>query len=69
MQWNEAVMILHERDAPNHSPCESWTPAQKGRALEMIRVLANTPPHEWRPKSQIYAALAEFRPTPAADGG
>lgn len=32
-----------------------------GRALEMIRVLANTPPAEWRTKKEIHAALAEFR--------
>jgi hypothetical protein len=43
------------------TPCEGWTPAQKGRALEMIRVLANTHPSEWRGRQAIYEALAEFR--------
>jgi hypothetical protein len=43
------------------TPCEGWTPAQKGRALEMIRVLANTPPKEWRSKPELHDALAEFR--------
>lgn len=61
MQWDEAVAILRERDKGNRSPCEDWTPKQKGRALEMIRVLANTQHHEWRSKKEIHAALSEFR--------
>jgi hypothetical protein len=43
------------------SPAENWTPEQKGRALHMILVLANTPPNEWRSKPEIHEALAEFR--------
>jgi hypothetical protein len=38
-----------------------WSPQKLGRAVEMIRVLANTPYSDWRSKQQIYAALAEFR--------
>jgi hypothetical protein len=41
------------------SPAENWTPEQKGRALHMILVLANTPPNEWRSKPEIHEALAE----------
>jgi len=46
---------------PYRSPCEDWTPEQKGRALEMIRLLAITPYSDWRTKKEIHAALAEFR--------
>jgi hypothetical protein len=30
-------------------------------ALDMVRILANTPPNEWRSRSEIHAELAEFR--------
>lgn len=40
---------------------EQWTDEQRGRALEMIRLLANTPHTEWRSKKEIHAALSEFR--------
>jgi len=61
MDWNVASEILQDRAKGSVSPCEAWTPEQKGRALEMIRVLANTPPQDWRTKKEIHAALAEFR--------
>lgn len=35
------------------------------RALDIVRILANTPPNEWRRRSEIYAELAEFRTLPA----
>jgi hypothetical protein len=59
MQWNEAVAVLQEREYK--SPCEAWTPAQKGCALEMIHLLANTPHKEWRTKKELHAQLSEFR--------
>ena len=40
---------------------ESWTPEQRGRALHMIYVLANTPPSEWRTKKELHEGFAEFR--------
>jgi hypothetical protein len=43
------------------SPAERWTPEQRGRALHVVIVLANTSPDEWRSKKEIHEALAEFR--------
>lgn len=40
---------------------ENWTAEQKGRALATIHILANTSPDEWRTKTELHAALAEFR--------
>lgn len=58
MDFAEAQKIIAERIK---SPCEDWTTEQKGRALEMIRLLAVTPWREWRSRRAIHAALAEFR--------
>lgn len=43
------------------SPVELWTPKQKGRALHVVLVLANTPPGDWLRRAEIWEALAEFR--------
>lgn len=40
---------------------ETWTPEQRGRALQFVFVLANTKPGEWRTKKELYEAFAEFR--------
>jgi hypothetical protein len=40
---------------------ETWSPELRGRALEMIRLLANTPYREWKNKRELWASLAEFR--------
>jgi len=54
------VTRADELDAVKSGP-ETWTPEQRGRALLMIDILANTPPSEWRSKAELYDALAEFR--------
>lgn len=40
---------------------ETWTPEQRGRALHMIYVLANTMPGAWRTKVELWREFAEFR--------
>lgn len=60
---DEAFQVYYEDQNAKikRSPCENWTPEQIGRALEMIRVLANSPPDQWLSKPLLHQALAEFR--------
>ena len=54
------VTRAEELDATKSGP-ETWTPKQRGKALFIVHVLANTPTSEWRSKAELYDALAEFR--------
>jgi hypothetical protein len=50
------------------SPVEFWTAKQKGRALHVVLVLANTPPEDWLRRSEIWKGLAEFRTSDVSQG-
>jgi len=38
-----------------------WTPEMIALAVQMINVLASTPPSEWCSKQKLYDELAQFR--------
>jgi hypothetical protein len=46
-----------------------WWPEMKGRALAIVSILANTPPADWRWRSEIHEGLAEFRRAGAGEEG
>ena len=60
---SDEAMAANLRMKPEIAPPigTNWTPEQRGRALYIVWILANTPPGEWQNKKTIYAALDEFR--------
>lgn len=58
---NEAV--LEAISALKRAAFASIAPrnALEERALQIVRILANTPPEDWLLRSEIHAGLSEFR--------